>query len=463
MLYFYDNQIKNWMLQFARIFTEIDVTYGKDPAGNPILHRVPVMYGDGSRQVDTIIAKNSASNLPSAPMIVYYMNGIEYDQSRTLDPTFIGKTTVRQRYFNQETGEYETTQGNAFNLERTMPVPYTLRMTVDIWTTNTQQKLEIFEQLGALFNPSIELQSNDNFYDWGSLSVVYQDGISTSSRTIPQGTGNPIDIFSWKFYIPIWISSPYRVKKLNFIQKIIQTIYTGKALSDINDNDLLNGTRTKITPYGYKFLLLNSTLQVLPADAPFVPPNDSFDVPTIQPACIEWQSFLNAYGIIQPGISMVALENPYISTEILGTIEFDPDNASLLIYNLIEDTLPVNTLVAVTSIIDPIMKQPGNGLPAAAAGQRYLIVDSIPEQITYTIGSAPNAWPGLTDGAYEGSIIEFVAGAWTVSFNSRATPASQQFVNNLTTNIQYRFDPIELSWAKSIDGYYPAGNFRIII
>jgi hypothetical protein len=109
------------------------------------------------------------------------------------------------------------------------------------------------------------------------------------------------------------------------------------------------------------------------------------------------------------------------------------------------------------------MKQPGNGLPAAAAGQRYLIVDSIPDQIVYPIGTVPNAWPGLTTGATEGSIIEFVAGAWTVSFDSRATPAIQQFVNNLTTNIQYRFDPIELNWAKSIDGYYPAGNFRIII
>jgi hypothetical protein len=84
MLFFYDAQIKNWMLQFARIFTEIDVTYGADPAGNPILHRVPVMYGDGSRQVDTIIAKNSASNLPSAPLIVYYMSGLEYYYGKIL-------------------------------------------------------------------------------------------------------------------------------------------------------------------------------------------------------------------------------------------------------------------------------------------------------------------------------------------------------------------------------------------
>jgi hypothetical protein len=146
--------------------------------GNRILHRVPIIYGDGSRQAQTIIDKNSASNMPSAPQIVYYISGLEYDQTRTQDPTYIENLTVRQRTFNQETGEYETTQGNAFTVERMMPVPYTLRMTVEIWTSNYLQKLEIIEQLAVLFNPSLEIQSNDNYLDWTSLSVVYQDAMS---------------------------------------------------------------------------------------------------------------------------------------------------------------------------------------------------------------------------------------------------------------------------------------------
>jgi hypothetical protein len=87
-----------------------------------------------------------------------------------------------------------------------MPVPYTLRMTVDFWTTNYNQKLELIEQLGTLFNPALEIQSTDNFIDWTSLSVVYQDGLTFSSRSIPQGTGNPIDVLSWKFYMPIWLA-----------------------------------------------------------------------------------------------------------------------------------------------------------------------------------------------------------------------------------------------------------------
>jgi hypothetical protein len=180
------------------------------------------MYGDSSRQAATILANNSASNLPSAPMITYYISGLEYEQSRTQNPTFIEKLQVRQRALNQETGQYEQVQGQAFTLERLMPVPYKLRVTVDFWTTNYNQKLEIIEQLGTLFNPALELQSTDNFVDWTSLTAVFQDGLTFTTRTIPQGTGNPIDVLSWKFYMPVWITTSSKLKKmlLSMLKKI---------------------------------------------------------------------------------------------------------------------------------------------------------------------------------------------------------------------------------------------------
>jgi len=254
--FFYDNQVRRFLIQFGKIFSNWYVTKGKDPAGNEILVRVPVMYGDSSRQASTIIANNSASNLPSAPLITYYITGLEYDQRRTQDPTFIDKIQVRQRSYNADTQQYETVQGQAFTVERLMPVPYTLRMSVDLWTTNYNQKLELIEQLGTLFNPSLEIQSTDNFIDWTSLSVVYQDGLTFSSRTIPQGSGNPIDVMSWKFYMPIWISNAAKLKKMGVIEKIIASIFSGTALDDIQNDDLLLGTRQKITPYGYKLLLI---------------------------------------------------------------------------------------------------------------------------------------------------------------------------------------------------------------
>jgi hypothetical protein len=234
--YFYDSQIRRFLIQFAKIFSNWQVTKGKDPAGNTIIVRVPIMYGDSSRQAATIIANNSASNLPSAPLITYYITALEYDQKRTQDPTFVEKVNVRQRAYNSETQQYETIQGQAFTVERLMPVPYTLRINVDFWTTNYNQKLELVEQLGTLFNPALEIQSTDNFLDWTSLSAVFQDGLTFSSRSIPVGSNNNIDVLTWKFYMPIWITTGAKIKKYGVIQKIIASIFQGSALEDMQDD-----------------------------------------------------------------------------------------------------------------------------------------------------------------------------------------------------------------------------------
>jgi len=455
--FFYDNQVRRFLIQFGKIFSNWYVTKGKDPAGNEILVRVPVMYGDSSRQAATIIANNSASNLPSAPLITYYITGLEYDQRRTQDPTFIDKIQVRQRSYNAETQQYETVQGQAFTVERLMPVPYTLRMSVDLWTTNYNQKLQIIEQLGTLFNPSLEIQSTDNFIDWTSLSVVYQDGLTFSSRVIPQGSGNPIDVMTWKFYMPIWISNAAKLKKMGVIEKIIASIFSGKALDDIQNDDLLLGTRQKITPYGYKLLLIGNSLQLLPANQDFYPSNEDLDLPPNPNTSLYWSSLLNVYGTIRPGISQIWLQNPFMDTEIVGTIVPDPVDDRLLIYDIDPDTLPQNTLDPVDSVINPLVTGPNAGLPPAENGMRYLIVDNIGHEGDTTI-----AWGNVV--AYANDIIEYDSGTgeWFVSFDSTQA-TTVEYVTNLTTSIQYRYVNTEDAWMKSWEGWYDQGDYSIVI
>ena len=455
--FFYDNQVRRFLLQFAKIFSNWYVTKGKDPAGNVILVRVPVMYGDQSRQVSTIIANNSASNLPSAPIITYFITGLEYDQRRTQNPTFLEKINVRQRAYNADTESYEETQGQAFTVERLMPVPYTLRMQVDFWTTNYNQKLELIEQLGTLFNPSLEIQSTDNFIDWTSLTVVYQDGLTFSSRSIPQGTGNPIDVMSWKFYMPIWISTSSKLKKMGVIHKIIASIYKGTALQDIQDEDLLLGTRQKITPYGYKVLLIGNTLQLLPANEAFYPPNTDLNDPPSPNTELYWSSLLNVYGAVKPGISQIWLQNPYMENDIVGTIVPDPLDDRLLIYNIDPDTLPQNTLDPVDQVINPLLQGPNAGLPGPINGRRYLIVEDIGSE-----GNSTVAWGNLVANAND--IIQYssASNSWFVSFDASES-TSVEYVINLNTNIQYRYVDQEGQWMKSYEGWYDQGDYSIVI
>lgn len=455
--YFYDNQIRRFLLQFAKIFSNHYVTKGKDANGNEIMMRVPIMYGDQSRQAATIIANNSASNLPAAPLITYYISGLEYDQGRLREPSFIDKVQVRQRAYNSETETYEPTQGQAFTVERLMPAPYTLKITVDFWTTNYQQKLELIEQLGVLFNPALEIQSTDNYLDWTSLTSVAQDGLTFTSRSIPVGTNNPIDIMTWRFKMPIWISTASKLKKMGVIQKVIASIFNGNAFEDIKDEDLLLGTRQKITPYGYKVLLLGNNLQLLPSNEPFDPSNVTLDVPTTPETSIYWSSVLNVYGAVKPGISQIWLQNPYMEDDIVGTIVPDPLDDRFLVYNIDPDTLPQNTLSPFDSIINPQLTGPNAGLPGPTNGRRYLIVEDIGSNNSPTI-----AWGDLI--AKANDIIEYDAnaGEWIVSFNS-VDAETTEFATNLFTNIQYRYVPEENMWVKAFEGWYFAGDWSVVI
>jgi hypothetical protein len=251
--------------------------------------------------------------------------------------------------------------------------------------------------------------------------------------------------------MPIWISSAAKVRKLGVIHKIIASIFQGNAITDMQDDHLLLGTRQKITPYGYKVLLIGNSLQILPATEIFSPSNDSTDVPENPDTTVYWSSVLNMYGTVKPGVSQIWLQNPHMDTEIVGTINFNPTDDRLLVYTIDTDTLPQNTLDAVNSVINPQNKGPGQGLPDAANGQRYLLVEDISE--------SSGAWGNVT--AYANDIIEYNTNTgWTRSFNSTES-TSVQYVTNLTSKIQYRFANGE--WVKSYEGWYEAGDYSIVI
>ena len=203
-LFFYDEQIRRFLLQFTRIFSNFQVEYGRNEEGTDhTLVRVPVRYGDSSRQAQTVLQNNSASTMTATPLMTFYITDLKYDRPRIQEPYFVSKIAVRQRTYDEVSDSYETTQGNAFTIERLMPVPYELTIKLDIWTSNTNQKMQLLEQMLVLFNPALEIQSTDNYIDWTSLTVCELTDVNWSSRTIPMGTENPIDIATLTFKLPI--------------------------------------------------------------------------------------------------------------------------------------------------------------------------------------------------------------------------------------------------------------------
>jgi hypothetical protein len=461
--FFYDEQIRRFLLQFARIFSNFAVEYGRNEEGTDhTLVRVPVRYGDSSRQAQTVLQNNSASFLNSTPMMTFYISGLDYDRPRIQEPYFVSNIAVRQRTYDQNTDTYETTQGNAFTIERLMPVPYKLTIKLDIWTSNTNQKMQLLEQILVLFNPALEIQSTDNYIDWTSLTVCELESTQWTNRSIPMGTDDLIDICTLTFNVPIWISSPAKVKKLGVVERIIASIFdvNGDASQAVTDNDLLLGTRQVFTPYGYQTLLIGNKLQVLAQAATVDEPNSSLIPPDSPPSNLLWHSIINLYGTLRPGISMIALEQDD-GTEVYGTVAYDPTDDRFLLFTVDEATVPANTLGPVDAVINPLLSGPDAGLDPAVAGQRYLLTEATGDFDNY---GNPSAWLGAGGQplvAQANDIIEYAGGRWVVSFDSTSSPDNTQYVTNITTGLQYEWTGT--AWIKSYQGLYPGGTWNLIL
>jgi len=460
-LFFYDEQIRRFLLQFARIFSKFEVEYGRNEEGTAhTLIRVPVRYGDSTRQVSTVMQNNSPNFLPSTPLMTFYITALDYDRPRIQEPNFIGKMNVRQRYYDNATDTYETTQGNAFTIERLMPVPYSLTINLDIWTSNTNQKFQLLEQIIPLFNPALEIQSTDNFIDWTSLSVVELSSSKWSSRTIPSGTEDPIDVATLTFKIPIWITSPAKVKKLGVVERIVASVFdaNGDAASAITDNDLLMGTRQVFTPFGYQVLLIGNKLQALRPQQVVDQSNTSLSPADSPESNLMWNAVIGDLGVLRNGISLIKLEQED-GTDVVGTVAYDPTDDRFLLFSVDADTIPSNTLTPITAVINPLLSGPGAGLPAASQGQRYLLTENTGSENGYA-----TAWAGVANQylvAQVNDIVEYDGSRWVIVFDSTNSSVNKQYVTNLTTELQYEWTGE--TWIKSYQGLYPGGTWSLVL
>lgn len=460
-LFFYDEQIRRFLLQFARIFSNFQVEYGRDEEGtNHTLIRVPVRYGDSSRQAQTVMQNNSPNFMPSTPLMTFYITSLDYDRPRMQEPYHVSKMNVRQRYYDNVTDTYESTQGNAFTIERLMPVPYSLTVNLDIWTSNTNQKFQLLEQIIPLFNPALEIQSTDNFIDWTSLSVVELESSRWSSKTIPVGTEDPIDIATLTFKLPIWITSPAKVKKLGVVERIVASVFdaNGDAVNAIRDNDLLLGTRQVFTPFNYQVLLIGNKLQALRPQQVIDEPNSSLLPPDSPESNLMWHAVIGDFGVLRDGVSLIKLQQED-GTDVSGTVAYDPTDDRFLLFSVDTDTVPANTLSPINAVINPLLSGPGSGLPLAATGQRYLLTEDTGSDNGYA-----EAWAG-TVGQYlvaqANDIIEYNGESWQVVFNGANSAVNKQYVTNLTTELQYEWTGAE--WIKSYQGLYPGGTWSLVL
>lgn len=452
--FFYSGQIRRYLNQFIRLMSHFQVEFGQDSSGNVTLQQVPVYYGDGSRQVAQIITGNSENITPTVPAMACYISALDYDRGRLQEPTFVSALQIREREYNSTTNTWGSNQGNAFTVERLMPAPYLLTLKVDIWTSNTEQKLQLQEQMLPLFNPALEIQSTDNYIDWSSLTAIFLKSTTWTSRTVPMMADQSIDITTLTFELPIWLNLPAKVKKLGVIQKIVGSIWDAngdliEGIAGLPDATLL--AQKILTPMNYGVVYYNGTLQLYKQGAIIT---ETEDGTILEGTNIHsWRVLVDSYGTtLQNGISEVRLEQPN-GTVVVGTVSYHPTDSNLLIFNPYPSSLPTNSLLPINAIIDPFSMPVDSTFINATIGTRYLILNEIN-------APAGSGWNGLT--AKENDIVEFDGTNWSVSF-AAASETEVKYVTNLKSGLQFKWMPSEQNWSKAVEGNYEAGQWSIVL
>ena len=463
MLHFYEGQIRKFLTQFIRILSNFNVETGKATDGSVKLRAIPVMYGDMTRQVANIIRNNSENALQYAPRMSAYVTALDYDRERMQNPYHIEKQHLKERDVLAD-GSYSDRLGAGYTVEKVMPSPFRLEVSADIFSSNTDQKLQIMEQILYLFNPDFEIQKTDNYIDWTSLSYVELTGTTFSSRTIPVGADSEIDVATLTFSMPIWLSPPVKVKKLGVVQKIIMSIYDddGGIAKGLIDGELVS--RSFITPNNFGLLVTGNQLRLLGTTGTNVKSGgDGFHTGAHAPTSLDpfetfgpavnWKTLLDQYGKVTNGTSQIRLQQPN-GNQIVGTIATSTLDDTILLYSIDQDTVPSNSLTAVKKIINPSTFNPGTPVN----GDRYLVINDVGDS---TASFQSSTWGTLV--ASVGDIIEYnsATSKWNVAFDASNPDSTQHYVTNLNTGIQYRFNGTE--WVKSYEGVYTQGNWSIVL
>ena len=463
--FFYDKQIRRFLAQFIRMVSNFQVQINTEIDGTPVYQKVPVFYGDASRQASQILRSNSENTVKSVPAMAVHINQLKYDRDRVQEPNYVSSLNIRTRQIDPITGEYTNQEGGAFTVERLMPVPYRLTLKVDVWTSNTEQKLMLLEQIMLLFNPAMEIQSTDNYIDWTSLSYVLLTDIDWTNRSVPTGTEETIDIASLTFELPIWISAPAKVKELGVITSIVASIYDAEGNLD---SGLLGGDQTGQASTSSSIVSPLSTLQLNFANYGVVYQNDQLRLlkfneidATETSISLEiqirqrhrWQALITQFGAIKNGLSKIRLLQDN-GSEVIGTIAYHPTDDSLLLFTPFPDTLPSNTLSPINAIINPQNIDVDSKLLKPESGTRYLLLHGVGYEGDSEFAPAwnPAGFPNLV--AHANDIVEYNGDYWTVAFDSQQEN-KLEYVTNMTTGVQYKW--LNQAWVKSVEGrYHPA-------
>jgi hypothetical protein len=240
--YFYHGTVRKTIVAFANLFNDIhiaryDIAGGNDAYGNEVERiKVPIAYGPRQKflrrleRIGTDFDQAKVKLESYLPRLSFEMQNITYDASRKLSTM---NSTVAALSSTQLKRRYER-------------VPYNIDISLSILAKNTDDALQIFEQIIPYFQPEYSLTVNMNDTDPAvSVPVVFKNAVLSEGDDGSQGDygTRKVTIMTLTFVMKIYMYGP--IKDVNVIRKVETNV---AAVN--NTLDLAGITSTAYGPSG---------------------------------------------------------------------------------------------------------------------------------------------------------------------------------------------------------------------
>lgn len=212
--FYYDNQLKKYLLQFNAIFQDMQVSVGKNETRDERLIPVPIVVGSMDRVAAAAATGHTQNKHIRLPMMSSNMSSFEIARDR-----FKGIGIESRDVYVPLGGSLPD---DAQVVRQRMAIPYRLTVDLHIYTSNKDQQFQIMEQIMMLFDPSLQIQTSDGHLDPGRITTVELISIS-SEDNFPPGTESRNSMITFTFTVDAYIQVPATVKQ-DYVKKVIARV-----------------------------------------------------------------------------------------------------------------------------------------------------------------------------------------------------------------------------------------------
>ena len=222
--HFYHKQIRNTVIAFGTIFNNVNIKR-TDSSGNPLQTlRVPLSYSPKEKFLARLDAQQDLTGDDSKvaitlPRMSFEITGYNYDGTRKLNK-------------NQKLGRVTTNADTTKLNTQYSPVPYNVNFSLNVFVANSDDGLQIIEQILPFFQPdyTVTMILDNTYMDtkrdipFVLENVSYYDsytGTLTSLRRI---------IYTLSFTAKIYLYGP--ISQSAIIKKVSADLYDNVAAGD---------------------------------------------------------------------------------------------------------------------------------------------------------------------------------------------------------------------------------------